>query len=264
MGGEKMQDINSAMPTSEIVRNLSIQPKIQRTYDESKLLNAIREIEKIRYLPSERGTKNNVIKYAVGQWFSQRMREKYQELSPEIFELEREVEITPNKITDYRGRKIEIDDDEKTFALQIPMFVKAELGKETGWERELRINDDYKVTLFSKMPHIPSEVRQARKDALKFAYNTYADALNNDLLSEIIFENPEYAPNPANSKLLVLWKPKPSEIHAKAERIDNDPVLVLRYGKPYLVTTWKEPNEEPFMDIISACKLPNLETFLKG
>lgn len=257
-----MQEIDFAMPTPEIVRNFFIQPKIQRTYNKSKLLNAIKEIEKSRYLPSERETKNKVIRYAVGQWFSQRMREKYQELSPEIFELEREVEITPNKITDYRGKEIEVD-NEKTFVLQIQMFAEAELGKETRWKKEFRINDDYRVTLSSKMPHIPSEVRQARKEALTLAYRTYAEALNNTLLSEIIFENPEYAPNPANSKLVVLWKPKSSEIYAEAERIDNDPVLVLRYGKPYLVATWTEPNEEPFMDLISACKMPNLEMFMK-
>jgi len=189
------------------------------------------------------------------------MREKYQELSSEIFELEREVEITPNKFTDHRGR--EIEGDEKTFNLQIPMFAEAELGKQTRWKKEFTINDNYTVTLFSKMPHIPSEVRQARKEALTLAYKTYADALNNALLSEIIFENPEYAPNPTDSKLVVLWKPKPSEIYAEAERIDNDPALVLRYGKPYLVATWKEPEEEPFMDIISACKMPNLEMFMK-
>jgi len=249
-GVKKMQDIDFAIPTSEIVRNFFIEPKIQRTHDESKLLNAIKQIEGSRYLPSERETKKKVIKYAVGQWFSQKMREKYQELSPEIFELEREVEITPEEYNN------------KTFVLRIPMFAEAELGKETGWKRKFRISD-YNVTLFSKMPYIPLEVRQARKEAQTLAYKTYANALDNNLLNEIIFENPEYAPNPADSKLLVLWKPKPSEIHAKAQRIDNDPVLVLRYGKPYLVSTWKEPNEEPFMDIISACKIPNLETFLE-
>jgi len=261
----KMQKIDFAMPTREIIGNFFVEPKIQRTYDESRLLDAIKEIEKSRYLPSERQTKSKVINYAVGQWFSQRIRENYQELSPEIFELEREVKITPDKFIDYRGKEIEVD-DEKTFVLQIPMFAQAELGIETRWKKEFTINngnrDNYKITLSSKMPHIPSEVRQARKEALTLTYKTYADALNNSLLSEIIFENPEYVPNPANSKLIVLWKPKPSEIHARAERIDNDPALVLNYGRPYLVSTWREPNEEPFMNLISACKLPNLEMFL--
>ncbi|MFW9853177.1 MAG: hypothetical protein ACFFDS_09550, partial [Candidatus Thorarchaeota archaeon] len=122
---------------------------------------------------------------------------------------------------------------------------------------------NYKIRLSSRIPNIPSEVRKARKEAVTLVYNTYSNALNTKILSDVILENPDYAPNPANSKLLVLWKPKPSEIHIVAQRIDRDPALVLKYEKPYLVSTWTEPDEEPFMHLISACRISNLEKFIE-
>jgi len=258
-----MQKVSFDTPTSEIIENFCIKPEKQRIYDESLLINAIKEIEETRFLPSERETKSKLIKYAVGEWFSQRIRDKYQELSPEIFELKRTVELKPENITNFIGNKI---DYKNPITLEIPMFAKAELGKETEWKKEFTFGEkynEYRVFLSSKMPHIPSTVRQARKEALTLVYDTYSDALKTNLLSDIIFENPEYAPNPSDSKLMVLWKPKPSEIHVKAERVDRDPAMVLKYDKLYLVSVWKEPDEEPFMNIINACKISYLDKFIE-
>lgn len=253
-------------PVLEIVGNFLVEPEIHKKYEEAKLLDAIEKIEKSRFLPSERDKKAGVLKYAVGEWFSQRIRDKYQELSPEIFRLKRSVDVKPQWITKTGYKGGEEKNEFGNIHLQIPVFASAHLGKESFWEGtfDLKRGDyEYKVKLSSKMPIVPPEVRQARKEALNLAYRTYADALDNSLLSEIIFENPEYAPDPSSSELLVLWKPKPSEIHAKIEKIDRDPALVLRYGKPYLVATWDEPNEEPFMNIINACKLPGLDNFIE-
>jgi len=46
--------------------------------------------------------------------------------------------------------------------------------------------------------------------------------------------------------------------------IDNDPALVLKYGKPYLVSTWTDSNEESIVDIVNACRITHLEKFLGG
>jgi hypothetical protein len=262
-----MQRVDFDMPVTEIVENFYIEPKMQRVYDESLLIEAIKKIESSRYMPSERKAKSSLVEHIVDEWFSQRFREKYQELSPEIFDLKRKVEIKTDEISDYRGNKV---DGARTFNLEIPMFAEAELGKETEWKKEFSIGErssDYKVSLSSKVPHIPSSIRQARKEVLTFVYSTYSNALKTDLLNDVILENPEYAPNPANSRLVVIWKPKSSEIHATAKRVDRDPALILRYNKPYLISTWTEPREEPFMGIISACRMPgkiqNLEKYMK-
>ena len=141
------------------------------------------------------------------------------------------------------------------------------MGIETGWRKKYShsesYSEDYELELFSSIPFVPYDVRKAGKDALSFAYRTYADALVTEELGNVITSHPEYAPDMSKSKLLVLWKPKPSEIHVKAQKIEKDPALVLTCNKPYLVKTWSIPDEEPFMNIINACKVSDMKRYLK-
>lgn len=257
-----MKDVNFSMPIPEILENLSREPKIKKIYDESKLLDAIEMVEKRRYMPSEKQKKEYYIKYFVGEWISQKIREEYQELHPDIFEITRNVTIKPEKIyraDGYREEKKEENDE--TFDVEIPILAVAGIEKEY-WSKKVEVDDRIRIYLSSEKPRIPFNIMQKRKEALKLVYRTYAEALENEVIGEIIFENPEYAPKPSDSKLLVLWKPKPSEIDARAEIIDNDPALVLKYGKPYLVSTWKDSNEESIVDIVNACRITHLERFI--
>jgi len=150
--------------------------------------------------------------------------------------------------------------------IEIPNFFEAELDKEDGWRGSFEAsseygNREYKLSLFSRIPIVPPDIKKTGKEALSLVYNTYADSLTTDILSDVMFENPDYAPKPDDAKLLVLWKPKPSEIHITAEVIDKDPALILKYSNPYLVTTWTEPEEEPFMSFIDFFKKRNLDLF---
>jgi hypothetical protein len=259
-----MKEVNFSMPTPEILENLSREPKIKKIYDESKLLDAIEKVERRRYMPSEKNKKEHYIKYFVGEWISQKIREEYQELHPDIFEITRNVSIKPEKIyrvEDSYRRKEEVEENNETFNVEIPMFAVVDIEEKNGWSKKVEIDDETRVYLSAEKPHIPLDIAQKRKDALKLVYRTYASALENELIGEIIFENPSYAPKPSDSRLLVLWKPKPSEIDAKVEVIDNDPALVLKYGNPYLVSTWLDSNEESIVDIVNACRITHLERF---
>jgi len=250
-------------PMSEFLTEYSVDSK-HIVYEESSLIKSLEGLRSYTPLPSEREEKNAYIERIVRQWFSQRMRSKYDELSPEIFELERRVGIGKKHFKDSEGNS---GYSNEKYTLDIPMLLQAELDREEGWATELKYNgssyrDTYKFTLFSRIPKVPFNVRRTGRDALVFAYRTFADALNTEILGDVITEHPTYAPHPDNAKLVVLWKPKPSEIHIKAEIIDSDPALVLNWDKPYLVSTWREPNEEPFMHFISTGRVPNLDMFL--
>ena len=252
-------------PTSELIKEFSTDPLKHVEYTEASMIKSLRALRSYTPLPSERKSKNRTIENIVRQWFSQRMRRKYDELSPEIFELESKIEISKKYFKDKDGHT-GYSDEKHT--LKIPMLLQAELDREKGWATELEYHGNsysnvYKLTLFSRIPRAPFDVRKAGRESLVFAYRTYADALDTEVLGDVISEHPDYAPHPDNSKLLVLWKPKPSEIHIEVERIDNDPALILKWDKPYLISTWREPNEEPFMNFISACRIPNLDSFTK-
>jgi len=255
-GGEKiMEQITLETPVSNILEELSAQSKI---YSEPFLIESLEKLRDYNPLPYEEKRIDELTRFFVDRWFSQRMRKRYAELSPEIFELRRKMEIdtTNLKAITRRGDYVEM---EGSFTCEIPVLVEAELEDEFGWKGEFTYedwrNNTYEFYLSSRMPKVPSEVRKAGKEAVAYSYETYADAIRTDVLSNIIEDNPEYAPHPENSKLIVLWKPRPSDIHIEAKLVDKDPVLLLRYGKPYLVSAWREPNEEPIMHILSACKL---------
>ena len=236
----------------KIVENFSIRPSL---YSENSLIDSLKQIREYRPLPYEVEKVKKLEEFFVDTWFSQRMRKKYDQLSFELFNLKRELEIDTEKIelTDNRGERRHMG----VIKQEIPLIVYTRL-EDKEWVKEFEYDDrynKYKFKLSSKMPSVPLEVRKVGRDAIAHCYETYADALKTDVLYDSIKKNPDYAPHPKDSKLFVLWKPRPSDIHVEAEAVDRDPALILEYGKQYLVSTWTEPNEEPFMNILSVCKL---------
>jgi len=255
------QQISIEKPTKELFKEYSVSSKF--VYEESSLIESLRGLRSYSPLPSEAKEKNACIERIVREWFSQRMRKKYDELSPEIFELQRDLEISKKHFkdrddhTDYSGEKQNI---------KIPLLLQAELDKDEGWKGnyEYYSSGTYKLTLFSRIPRIPFDVRKSGRETLALIYRTFSDALATEVLGDVITEHPDYAPHPHDAKLVVLWKPKPSDIHIEAKLIEKDPALVLKWDKPYLISTWKEPDEEPFMDLVNSCRLSNLDMFMEG
>jgi hypothetical protein len=260
-GGEKMKQELVEKSVPEFLKEYSVASN-NVMYEESSLIKSLKGLRSYAPLPSEINEKNIYAENIVRQWFSQKMRSKYNELSPELLELKRRIEIEGIHLKDSDGRSCS---SYKKFTVKMPLLLQAELDIDDGWSTEVEERESYetyKVTLFSRIPKVPFEVRKSGREALVFAYRTFADALDTKVLGDIISENPSYAPHPDSAKLVVLWKPKPSEIFAEAEVIDKDPALILNWDKPYLVSTWTEPEEEPFMHLINACRLINLDTFM--
>ncbi|UCG95163.1 MAG: hypothetical protein JSV92_03920 [archaeon] len=245
-------------PTPDILKNFRIK---SLKYKDSSIVESLKDMMSYIPLPSEKKKKDKCVEYLVKGWFSQKMKERYSEISPGILELEREIEIDAEYFKDNRGRELSADE---LIKLKIPMLLRAELDKDKGWKQDYDRRgdyDNYKLSLFSRIPKVHPNIRRAGKEALALAYKTYGEALGTEMLGDIIMKNPQYAPHPKDTKLIVLWKPKPSEIHIEVERIDNDPALVLEYDKLYLVSTWMEPDEEPFMHLMP--KNYSLDEYMK-
>lgn len=249
----------ASTPLSDLVTSYKIKPMAE--YQESDLLNSLEEVINYRPLVSEKQKKEETINYLVKEWFAQKIGSKYDEMSPEIFDLKRKIrvdsELFKNGYRNISGKKI---------ICEIPMFATANPDKNENWTTNTSYTedrDDYKLELSSRIPKMPSEIRKLRNEAISLSFKTYGDAINTDIISDVIFEKPSYAPRPDTAEPLVLWKPRPSEIHVKAELVDNDPALLLKYDRPYLVGMWEEPDEMPFESIVSMFKRSNIEKLPK-
>lgn len=255
-----MKQISSDISTPQIIEKFYSGSSLPNSYDEPQLLEDLQRMRSYRPIKSEVDQKNNFTKYLVGEWFSQKIRQKYEELSPEIFDLKREIRLKPKFVSG--GSRYE---ERRRFSFDIPMFLSAPL-ESNGWKKEIEKDfesDTYKFKLDSIMPKIPLEIRKSGRGAKALTYKTYAEALTTDVLSDVIAENPDYAPNPKDAELLVLWKARPQDIHIEARVIDNDPALVLNYDRYYLVDMWEEPDEEPFKSTLELFKKSNLEKLPK-
>ena len=240
------------LPVKDIVSNYAVNKK-QKEFPDAAYSNALREVTNYMPLPYENLTGEKIKEKIVKEWFAQKIRKRYDELSPEIFDLK------------FTLRKI----DGRDYAdIEIPLFARANMLKDKEWRLRKRVSyrydyDDYTMTVTSKMPNIPLDVRKAGREALAHAYKAYGEAINTETLGDIVLADTNYVPKPENAELVVLWKPRPEDLDVKIEVVDKDPALVLNYDRPYLVKTWDEPNEEPFMNLIAAAKLPNLDDFTK-
>jgi hypothetical protein len=249
--------MSADISTPQIIKHFYTDSNLPESYDEPKLLEDMKRLRNYHPIKSEIKEKDNFMEYLVREWFSQKIKQHYEELSPEILTVQREIRVKPEFVNG-RSRY----EERKRFSFDIPMFLSAPLeGK--GWESEIEreIDErDYRFNLKSRMPKIPLEIRKNGREAIALTYRTYAEAVTTDVLNDVIEENPKYAPAFDGGELVVLWKARPQDIHVEARVIDNDPALVLNYDeRHYLVDMWDEPDEEPFKSTLELFKKSNLE-----
>lgn len=221
---------------------------------EDKMLNAMRKIWEYDARDCEEHKKNGALFTLADRWLDFGMRQNYKRISSKIFDLEREIVIDLRRYSNDAP-------DEKT-AVKIPVFCVSE---NRNWSREFKFTRpdptssygrqiEYKITLSSERRPMPPEIKKACSQAMANVHQLYAEALKTYPLDEIILEHPIAIKKPSEAKLLTLWQPRASDlrIDVKTRKIDRDPVLVLRWnGWNYLVTTWVEPDELPFDDIVN-------------
>ena len=212
------------------------------------------------YIPlkSETGRKEIMIRKLIDEWFTYKVGSVYEELSSDVLTMKTEVEIDLNKAEivgdkPYGNKNI-------TAKCEIPVFLRGVLDKHTRWEetythreeKEHRSDSIYEFKISSKIPQVPFSIRKDGAKAIAFAYAIYSEAIETEVLGDIILQNPDYAPYPGEASAVVLWKARPEDlqIEVKKEELYKDPVLILNWNKPYLVSTWIEPNEDPFLDLL--------------
>jgi len=221
---------------------------------EDKILKAMREIWEYDARDCEAEPKRSSLYKLVDNWLDFRMRQNYKRISSKIFDLEREVVIDL--------RKYSRDAPDEKVTIKIPVFCVSE---NCHWSHEHKFTRpdttssynrtiEYKITLSSERRPMPDEIRKAYSQAQAHVHRLYAEALTTYPINEIIFGHPNMLKKPSEAKLVTLWQPKASDlrIDIKTKKIDRDPVLVLQYnGWNYLVTTWNEPKELPFDEIVN-------------
>jgi len=248
------------MATGEIVKEFSISDKVP--YKKQEIIYALEDALKYFPMKGEIPQRDAAIKDLVTRYFILSMRENYQEISEEILSLERSINLDLSKIT--------ISKQGPNITDTIPVFARAILDKDTKWALQREHNDrgftTYKYELSSRVPQIPEEMRAKGREALAYCHKVYADALQTDVLGNVLLANARNHANPAQAELMVLWKPRPNDIDVRVTevRVDKDPILALKNPVGmYLVATWEEANEEPYMHFLKNHLTAGLNRFEK-
>jgi hypothetical protein len=210
---------------------------------------------------------NEVMGRLTGRFFQDFFRfhlsKKYQPISDEIFSLEREVQLTQEKIeVAHYVRHHEI---KRLDAAIIPLFAVIDYGSK-AWSYEGKVKGEFaseseefeaNFKASASAPMLTNKVKAEAAKAMAYAYEMCAKTLRTpDALRHICFytknnETPEHKIiEIANPHLKVLWKPSLEALKFEVkvpEPPDRDPALLLCFNNAhYLVTTWDIPGEEPF------------------
>ena len=223
---------------------------------EDKILKALRKIWEYDARSCEEDKARSTMEDLVCAWFSNRIKQKYQEISPKIFDLQREIVVDLSK---YYVKGAGSDNPSEKINLNIPVFCVSE-GRR--WEhkhsferprKDSSYRDRVEIVLSSERRPMPDKIKKASTQATAYIHTLYAEALTTYPLDEVLFEHEKIFPKPSDAKMLTLWQPKASDlkIDVKVRQVDRDPLLILKYERPYLVTAWQEPDELPFDDILS-------------
>ena len=240
-------------PTAELLNQFMVNQTVELYED--RILQALSEVWAYEPRDNERCKANDAVKKLVDGWFDLKLGEKYQQISPELFELQRQITIDLSRYaTKYNHSQMR-----GNLTFQIPAFCVSENKRWSHTHKVMERNPqdhrdyEYEIEISSERRPMPPEIRGQAIAARAHAYQVYTEALSTHPLSEIIYHTPDIFSRPDTARLLTLWQPKPSDlkIDVKVRQIDKDPILVLDWGKPYLVTTWEEPDELPFDDILA-------------
>jgi hypothetical protein len=245
-------------PIPQILEQMKVGGKLEfyerGEINDKDIIDSLKALQSYIPLESEVRRKRTTTWELIDEWFAYKVGSVYEELSSDIFKMETKVDIDLEKANiktekGYKPHKSVITE------CKVPVFLNAKLDSNTKWEKEYSYEDKYNkytYAISSRMPQIPSSVRKDGAKALALAYSVYSEALETEVLGDIILQNPDYATHPARAEQLVLWKARPEDlqIEVKKEELDKDPVLILNWNRPYLVSTWIEPNEDPLLDLL--------------
>ncbi|MBI2040533.1 MAG: hypothetical protein HYT16_00340 [DPANN group archaeon] len=226
---------------------------VEKTPKVHSIATIIRGIEKVlSYAPYKTKVDQNeldiALKNLIGKYFLLDMCKSYQLVDSKIFGVTKALEVK----RDYSNEK---------YGLELPIFARAIVGETDEWTFKREINykaygdrfEQFAVEVRSDIPFLPDDVRAEGRQAKAYAHQAYARALQQQTLGDVLLSRPDLHPDASQAKLEVLWKPRPQDLKISVTKIrpDPDPILLLVWNNnPYLVHTWNESGEEPFLDML--------------
>jgi hypothetical protein len=196
-------------------------------------------------LPSEAKYIKKAIKQIAISHIWKSFGAQYDEISPELFELERILEVKSDE-----GNKIR--------EVVIPLFASTPITEDKEWKIIKDWKDDngytiYKATITSKIPPITRMARDCVRKANVDFLNAYASALKEPVLGDwmMIEQSPA-----CKFDMKLYWIPSPSELKITVEKRERDPIIIANiYDKNFLVAKWAVEGEEPFEHYLAEYKV---------
>lgn len=244
-----MEQLLENKSTRQIVESL-----VEKTPKVHSRETIIRGIEKVlSYAPYktkvDQSELDAALKNLIGKYFLLEMCESYQLVNYKIFDTTRAIEVKRNEY------------DRDKHIVTMPIFARAVVGEQDSWTLEREVSyktygdrfEQFKVEIKSDIPFLPDDVRTEGRQAKAYVHQAYAKALQQQTLGDVLLSRPDLHPDASRATLEVLWKPRPQDLKISVTQIrpDPDPILLLIWNdNPYLVHTWNESGEEPFLDML--------------
>jgi len=207
-----LQEILTEEPKEGFLNYSLDKSKVNFNFDEEKAKSKLEGILFQPMLPSEREKiEKQVILYG-GCWFERRVNERYAQLDPLIFSINRAIKFNSDQII-------------------FPTIFDAELGSKEDFvtyrSRGGKYGNDYDVK--AEIPSIPREALVERWKMVSYMGQLIAEAFKDPLMSRIIQEYPCVIERELNGKFKVIWAPDKVEI-GKVAPVPGDPAIV--YDRP--------------------------------
>ena len=198
-----------------------------------KALEAItREIP----LPSQEGDLASTRDELVAEYLCSEIEAYFDRLSPELFEIEREMPMHVDK--GYGQKDVKVT---------IPLFASARLDQEKWVCSAVNDSDGkykYDVEITSFVPPITRDAKERLKAFRSVYMGAVSNALKEPLIGDFVMRDLE---GNADLDLSVYWIPHPSDLKLTVDVVDKDPFIAARvYGRNFLVANWDVEGELPY------------------
>ncbi|MEK6886821.1 MAG: hypothetical protein AABW88_03235 [Nanoarchaeota archaeon] len=184
-------------------------------FNEDQARELLKEMLVQPLLPPEREQIDEyVVKYAVC-WFIKRFNERYAQLDPSIFELNRSIKVDSHDTASF------------------PALFSVEVEKEHGGivthrHQETKYHNGYDIKV--QVPQIPREARIEYCKARAFNHQLIGQAFNDILLARIMTEYPRILTRQVNGVFRMIWAPEQVEV-TKVAPVPRDPAII--FDLPY-------------------------------
>jgi len=219
---------------------------------QKKLQKTVELLLQETYLQSEQNNVDDALKAAATEYICAEFGAKYDQISPELFQIERTIE-----------KIVGVEDKQRKTELTIPLLFSAWFGDgdKCSYNEKIKVKGDYgqiecNVTISSKVPPLTKEVREKARQARVDFFEIYAKALKAPGIGHVLMKDLQRFDSKGKLQLRMYWVPDPAELEIKAEVVDKDPFLIAEvYDKKFLVAKWDVEGELPYEHYLREFKL---------